>query len=78
LRELEDGGGDAVAVEHEVFADVAGGVGEAVGMLFTGREKKKARRFCAVGAHDNGFGTLEMRGFLFVEVQSAGGAAGGV
>src|ERR1700730_19269175 len=72
---LEDGGGDAAAVEHEIFADDAAGVGETVGELFVGGEQKQARSFGAVGADDYGFGFLQMRVAFFVEVNGAGDAA---
>src|SRR5882762_1212499 len=72
---IEDAGGYAAAVEHEVFADDAAGVGETVGKLFVGGEQKKARSFGTVGADDYGFGSLEMRVAMFIEVDGAGGAA---
>src|ERR1700732_4272978 len=72
---LEDGGGDAAAVEHEIFADDAAGVGEAVGELLVGGEEKQARSFGAVGADDYSFGFLQMGVVLFVEVDSAGDTA---
>src|SRR5712671_5001583 len=72
---IEDAGGDAAAVEHEVFADDAAGVGETVGKLFVGGEKKETRSFGTVGADDYGFGFLQVRVAMFVEVDGAGGAA---
>src|SRR6266404_2597112 len=72
---IEDAGGYAAAVEHEVFADDAAGVGEAVGKLFVGGEQKQARSFGAVGADDYGFGFLEMRVAMFVEIDGSGCAA---
>ncbi len=42
---LENGVGDTAAVEHEVFADDAAGIGEAVGKLLVRGEEKQAGRF---------------------------------
>src|SRR6267154_4998380 len=72
---IEDAGRDAAAVEHEVFADDAAGVGETVGKLFVGGEKKETRSFGTVGADDYGFRFLQMRVAMFVEIDGAGGAA---
>src|ERR1700738_4611227 len=72
---LEHGSGDAAAVEHEVFAYDAAGIGEAIGKLFVGGEEKEARSFGAVGADDYCFGFLEMGVALFVEIDGAGDAA---
>src|SRR5713226_10289680 len=72
---LEDGVGDAAAVEHEVLADYAAGVGEAVGELLVGGEEKQARSFGTVGADYDGFGFLQVRVALFVEVDGTGDAA---
>src|SRR5712671_7193387 len=72
---IEDAGGDAAAVEHEVFADDAAGVGETVGKLFVSGEEKEARSFGTIGADDYGFRFLQMRVAMFVEVDGSGGAA---
>src|SRR5579859_7045428 len=69
---LEDRSGNAAAVEHEIFADDAAGIGQTVGELLTGGKKQQARSFRAIGADDNGFGLLQMRVALFVEVDSTG------
>ncbi len=72
---LENGGGDTAAVEHQVFANDAAGVGEAVGKLLVGGEEKQSRSFRAVGADHHSFGLLQMRVALFVEVDGAADAA---
>src|SRR5882762_3852279 len=72
---IEDAGGDAAAVEHEIFADDAAGVGETVGKLFVCGEQQKARSFGTISADDYGFGLLQVRVAMFVEVDSSGGAA---
>src|ERR1700676_2265938 len=72
---LEDSGGDTPAVEHEIFADDAAGIGETVGELLVGGEEKQARSFGAVGADDYSFGFLQVSVALFVEVGGAGDAA---
>src|SRR5712671_7562268 len=72
---IEDAGGDAAAVEHEVFTDDTAGVGETVGKLFVGGEQQQARSFGAIGADDYSFGFLQMRVAMFVEIDGAGGAA---
>src|SRR5712672_1825077 len=72
---IEDAGGDAAAVEHEVFSDDTAGVGETIGKLFVGGEQQQARSFGAIGADDYGFGFLQMLVAMFVEIDCAGGAA---
>src|SRR6266852_2404711 len=72
---LENGVGDTAAVEHEVFADDAAGIGEAVGKLLVRGEEKQAGRFRAVGADYDGFCFLQVRVALFVEVDRSGDAA---
>src|SRR5258706_11630619 len=72
---IEDAGGHAAAVEHEIFADDAAGVGETVGKLFVCGKQQQARSFGAIGADDYGFGFLQVRVAMFVEVDGAGGAA---
>src|SRR5882757_9514190 len=72
---IEDASGYAAAVEHEVFADDAAGVGETIGKLFVGGEQQQARSFGAIGADDYSFGFLQMRVAMFVEIDGAGGAA---
>src|SRR5258708_16846555 len=72
---LEKGVGDTAAVEHEVFADDAAGMGEAVGKVLVRGEEKEAGRFRAVGADYDGFCFLQVRVALFVEVDRSGDAA---
>ncbi len=72
---LENGVGDTAAVEHEVFADDAAGIGEAVGKLLVRGEEKQAGRFRAVGADYDGFCFLQMRIALLVKVDRASHAA---
>src|SRR5580704_5483212 len=69
---------DAAAVEHQIFADIAAAVGEAIGKLLVGREQEQARSFRAVRADDDSFGFLAPDAALRVEINGAGGAAGGV
>ena len=67
--------GDRAGVEHQIFADVAAGIGEPVGK-FAGRGKQKqARSFGAVRGENDRFGFLQMYVFLVVEIDGAGGAA---
>src|SRR5260370_938132 len=77
-RVFEYGGRDAAAVEHQIFADVAATIGEAVGKLFIGAEQKEARSLGAVRANDYGFGFLALEIALRGEINGAGGPAGGV
>src|SRR5271167_1310146 len=77
-RMLEDADGKRAAVEHQMLADFAAAVGEAVGKLFVGGEEKQARGFRAIGAHDDGFGFLALDVALRVEINSARSAAIGV
>src|SRR6266436_1344869 len=72
---LENGVGDTAAVEHEVFADHAAGIGEAVGKLFVGGQQKQAGSLRAVGADYDGFCFLQMRVALLVKVDRASHAA---
>src|SRR5260370_6028905 len=74
----ENGVGDTAAVEHEVFADDAAGIGEAVGKLLVRGEEKQAGRFRAVGADYDGFCFLQMRIALLLKVDRASHAALGV
>src|SRR5580693_5945514 len=75
LVERRDG---AAAIEHEVFADQAAGVGEAVGELLVRRKQKQARSFSSVCADDDRFGFLELRVAFFIEIDGAGRATVGV
>src|SRR5260370_42406780 len=71
----KNGVGDTADVEHEVFADDAAGIGEAVGKLLVRRGEKQAGRVRAVGADYDGFCFVEWRVASFVEVDRSGGSA---
>src|SRR5258708_36727888 len=72
---FEETHGAGVAVEHQVFADETRRVGEAVRKLLVGGEEKQSRGFRAIGANDDGFGFLQMRVSLCVEINGASSAA---
>src|SRR6266849_2304047 len=75
---LEQTDNEPVAVEHDVFADQAAGIGEAVGELRVGRKQKQARGFGAVGANYHCLSLLQMRVALLIEVHCADRAPIGV
>src|SRR5580704_12320021 len=70
--------GNAAAVEHQILADIAAAIGEAIGKLLVGGEQEQTRSFRAVRADDDGFGFLALDVSPGVEINGAGGAAGGV
>src|SRR5712691_33151 len=72
---LEDARAGRVAVEHQIFANDAAGIGEAIGELLVGGEQKQTWSFGAVGADDHGLSSLQMRVALLVEVDGAGDTA---
>src|SRR4029077_2847699 len=72
---FEETYGAGVAIEHQVFADEAAGVGEAVRELPVGGEQEQARGFRAVGTNDDNFSFLQMSVALFIEINGAGDAA---
>src|SRR5208283_6087064 len=64
-----------VAINHQVFSNQTGRIGQAVGKLPIGRKQEQARGLRAVRADYNGLGPLQMRIFLLVEIDSASEAA---
>src|SRR5882724_2123252 len=57
-RMLKLGKYGAAAIEHQILADKAAGVGKAIGKLFVGGEQKQARSLRAIRANYNRFGFL--------------------
>src|SRR5713226_3981901 len=74
-RMVEEASGDSVAIEHQIFANEAGGVGQTVGKLLVGGEQEQTRGFRAVGADDDRLSSLEMSVLLLVEINGPSGAA---
>src|SRR6267143_3064546 len=72
---VEEASGDSVAIEHQILANEAGGVGETVGKLLVGGKQEQTRGFRAVRANDDGLGSLQMSVPLPIEIESPGGAA---
>lgn len=62
-------------MQHQVLADEAGGVGQAVGVLGGGGEQEQARGADAVGADDDRVGELSVFDAFAVDPQGALGAA---
>src|SRR5258708_9887190 len=72
---FEETHGAGVAVEHQVFADEAAGVGEAIRKLLVGGEQEQARSLRAVGANNNRLSSLQMRIALLIEIACSSDAA---
>ena len=67
--------GRGTAVQHQVFADEAAGIRQAIRKLLAGREEQQSWSLRAVSADDDSFGSLKMRHALLVEVGRADNAA---
>src|SRR5713101_5197217 len=72
---VENAVGEGAAVGHEIFADVAAGIGEARWKLIRSGEQEQARSLGAVGGKYDGFGLLQVSVALGVEIDGANGAA---
>ncbi len=69
---------DVAGLDHEVFAQGSGGVGEAVFVAGAGGVEKEAGGFDGVSGDDDRAGSLEVFAAIAVEVEDAVGASGGV
>ena len=77
-RLVVDAGNCAAAIEHQVLANQAARVREAIGELLVCGKQKQTRCFSAIGADDHGFGFLEMRVAFLVEINCTDGTAIGI
>jgi len=74
-RFVENAHRDSAGVEHEILADVAAGIGEAIRKLFVGGKQEEAGGFRAIGGNDYGLGLLSVGVTLGIEIRGTDGAA---
>src|SRR5690242_2068949 len=65
----------AVDIEHQILADQAAGICQAIRELLVCGKQEQARSLSTVGADDYGLGLLKMRVALFIKVDSSSRAA---
>ncbi len=71
---LEHGADIAAGVEHEVLADEAARIGEAIRKLRVRGVQQQARRFGAIRRNDHGARFLETLALVAIKVGDTGGA----
>src|ERR1700730_372394 len=74
-RMLEETHTASVAIEHQVFPNETGRVGQTVGKLLVGGEQEQAWGLRAIGADDDRFSSLKVSVLLLIEINGTGGAA---
>jgi len=72
-RFVENAHRNATAIEHEILANKAAGIRQAVGKLFVRGEQQQAWSFRSVRANHDGFRFLQVHVAPFVKVNSARG-----
>src|SRR5882724_1363234 len=72
---VENADGNGAGVKHQILADVAAGIGQAIREFIGSGKQEEPRRFRAIRGENDGFRLLQMDVFLFVEIDGAGGAA---